>query len=94
VSARVRPVSHRQVAALAFPAMGGLAADPLLSLVDTALVGRLGPVALAALGIDAAIFTTVFWLFNFLTYGTTATVARLRGAGRPRDATTHALQAL
>jgi putative MATE family efflux protein len=51
-------------------------------------------VALAALGINAAIFTTVFWMFNFLTYGTTAAVARLRGAGRPQDAASYALQAL
>jgi Na+-driven multidrug efflux pump len=36
------PASHREVLALALPAMGALAADPLLSLVDTALVGRLG----------------------------------------------------
>lgn len=74
--------------------MGALAADPLLSLVDTALVGRLGAVPLAALGIDAALFTTLFWLFNFLTYGTTAEVARLVGAGRPQEAGRRALQAL
>lgn len=73
--------------------MGALAADPLLSLVDTALVGRLGAVALAALGINAAVFTTVFWLFNFLTYGTTAEVARLRGAGRPGEAARYVVQA-
>jgi putative MATE family efflux protein len=86
--------SHREIVALSIPAMGALAADPLLSLVDTALVGRLGAVPLAALGVNAAVFTTVFWVFNFLTYGTTAEVARLRGAGRPAEAARHALQAL
>jgi putative MATE family efflux protein len=86
--------THREVLALSIPAMGALAADPLLSLVDTALVGRLGAVPLAALGVNVAVFTTVFWVFNFLTYGTTAEVARLRGARRPEDATRHALQAL
>lgn len=74
--------------------MAALAADPLLSLVDTALVGRLGPVPLAALGIDVALFTTVFFAFNFLTYGTTAAVARLRGAGDDAGAALYALQAL
>ncbi len=88
------PASHREVLALALPAMGALAADPLLSLVDTALVGRLGAVSLAALGVCVAVFTTVFWVFNFLTYGTTAEVARLRGAGRPDEAARYALQAL
>ena len=91
---RASGTSNRQILALAVPATAALAADPLLSLVDTALVGRLGPTPLAALGIDAAVFTTVFWVFNFLTWGTTAEVARLRGAGRGDEAAGHALQAL
>jgi putative MATE family efflux protein len=86
--------SHREVLGLAVPATLALAADPLLSLVDTALVGRLGAIPLAALGVNVAIFAAVFWVFNFLTYGTTAEVARLRGAGRPEDAARYALQAL
>ncbi len=74
--------------------MAALAVAPLLGLVDTALVGRLGGSALAALGIDMAVFAAVFWIFSFLTYGTTAEVARLRGAGRPDEATRHARAAL
>jgi MATE family multidrug resistance protein len=84
----------REIVRLALPAMVALAADPLLSLVDTALVGRLGAVPLAALGVSVAVFTLAFFGFNFLTYGTTAEVARLRGAGRPEDAANYALQAL
>jgi putative MATE family efflux protein len=84
----------REIVGLALPAMVALAADPLLSLVDTALVGRLGAVPLAALGVTVALFTLAFFGFNFLTYGTTAEVARLRGAGRPQEAATYALQAL
>lgn len=94
---RLTPLD-REIVGLGLPAMATLAADPLLSLVDTALVGRLGAVPLAALGINAAVFTTVFWAFNFLTYGTTAEVARLRGAAGPGGdltaASRHALQAL
>ena len=86
--------SHREVLDLAVPATLALAADPLLSLVDTALVGRLGAVPLAALGVNVAVFGAVFLVFNFLTYGTTAEVARLRGAGRPEDAARYALHAL
>ncbi|MBA3372654.1 MAG: MATE family efflux transporter [Euzebyaceae bacterium] len=86
--------SDREILRLALPAMAALAADPLLSLVDTALVGRLGVTQLAALGIDVAVFTTVFFGFNFLTYGTTAAVARLRGAGDDERAASYALQAL
>jgi putative MATE family efflux protein len=90
---RLHP-TDREIVALGLPAMAALAADPLLSLVDTALVGRLGTVPLAALGVNVAVFTTVFWVFNFLTYGTTAEVARLRGAGEAEAASRHALQAL
>lgn len=73
--------SNRRILALVVPALGALAADPLLSLVDTAFVGRLGPVELAALGIDVAIFGFAFALFNFLAYATTPLVAAARGAG-------------
>lgn len=84
----------RKILGLALPATLALAADPLLSLVDTALVGRLGSVELAALGIDTAVFTMVFFGFNFLTYGTTAAVARRRGANDPQGASRYAIQAL
>jgi MATE family multidrug resistance protein len=66
---------------LALPALGGLAVDPLVSLVDTAFVGQLGTVSLAALGINASIFAFTFIVFNFLAYGTTPRVGRAFGAG-------------
>lgn len=84
----------REIFGLALPAIGALAADPLLSLVDTALVGNLGAVPLAALGINLAVFTTVFLTFNFLVYGTTAEVALQRGRGDDRAAARYAMQAL
>lgn len=65
----------RSIFQLAFPALGTLAADPLVSLIDTAFVGRLGKVPLAALGVATAVFSVAFFLFNFLAYGTTPLVA-------------------
>jgi putative MATE family efflux protein len=76
----------REIVRLAVPALGALAAEPLYVLVDTAIVGHLGTQQLASLAIAAAVMTTAFTVFNFLTYGTTAQVARLHGAGRPDDA--------
>lgn len=76
-----RPVSARAILALSIPALGSLAADPVLSLVDTAFVGRLGAVPLAALGIDTALFAFAFAVFNFLAYATTPLVAQARGRG-------------
>ncbi len=58
--------------------MGTLAADPLLSLVDTAFVGRLGSTELAALGVDTALFGFAFAAFNFLAYVTTPLIATAR----------------
>jgi putative MATE family efflux protein len=84
----------REVFALAVPALGALAAEPLYVLVDTAIVGHLGTTQLAALAIAATVLSTGFTVFNFLTYGTTAQVARLHGAGRDRDAAALGSQAL
>ena len=71
----------REIFALALPALGALAAEPTYLLVDTAIVGHLGTPQLAALAIAATLLSTAVTLFNFLTYGTTARVARLHGAG-------------
>lgn len=78
---RLRSRHDRAIALLAVPALGSLVADPVLSLVDTAFVGRIGADALAGLGIAAAIFGVAFFAFNFLEYGTTAEVARAVGRG-------------
>ena len=79
--------SHdRLILAIGLPALGALAADPLVSLVDTAFVGRLGTTSLAALGINAAIFGLAFFAFNFLAYGVTPLVATARGAGEDERA--------
>jgi putative MATE family efflux protein len=72
----------REILRLAIPALGSLAAEPLYVLVDTAIVGHLGRSQLAALGLAATVLSTVFALFNFLQYGTTAQVARADGSGR------------
>ncbi|KAG0456788.1 hypothetical protein HPP92_024576 [Vanilla planifolia] len=49
----------REVASIAIPAALALAADPLASLVDTAFIGQLGSVELAAVGVSIAIFNQV-----------------------------------
>ncbi|MGL6279071.1 MAG: MATE family efflux transporter, partial [Gaiella sp.] len=71
---------YRSILALAVPALGALAAEPLYVLVDTAIVGHLGRGPLAALGAAATVLG-VLAMFNFLQYGTTAQVARAGGAG-------------
>ena len=72
----------REILRLAAPALGALAAEPLYLLVDTAIVGHLGTTELAALALAATVLSTLTGLCIFLTYGTTAQVARLHGAAR------------
>jgi putative MATE family efflux protein len=84
----------REIVALALPALGALAAEPLYLLADTAIVGHLGTPQLAALAIAATVLSTLVSLCIFLTYGTTARVSRLHGAGEERAAGALAAQAL
>ena len=62
----LRPLD-REVFALALPALGALAAEPLYVLVDTAIVGHLGTVQLAALAIAATVLSSAFAVLNALT---------------------------
>ena len=79
----------REILRLAIPAFGALAAEPLYVLADTAIVGHLGTRPLAGLGVAGAVLSVAFGIFNFLAYGTTATVARRIGAGDPTGAAEH-----
>ncbi len=89
LDARDRSIFH-----LALPALGSLAADPLLSMVDTALVGHLGVAPLAALAISVVVFNLAFMVFNFLAYATTGPVARRLSSGRAEEIPAFAVQAL
>lgn len=48
-----------EIARIAVPAALALTADPLASLVDTAFIGQIGSVELAAVGVSIAIFNQV-----------------------------------
>ena len=76
----------RDIRRLALPALGALVAEPLFLLTDTALVGHLGAVPLAGLGIASVVIQTVVGLLVFLAYATTPLVARRLGAGDPTGA--------
>jgi putative MATE family efflux protein len=91
---RLRSSYDREIFGLALPALGALAAEPLYVLVDTAIVGHLGRPQIAALGLAGTVLSSAFTLFNFLTYGTTAVVARASGAGAHERAARLAAQAL
>lgn len=76
----------REILRLAVPAFLALVAEPLFLLADSAIIGHLGTVPLAGLGVASAILLTAANIFVFLAYGTTSVVARQLGAGSHRGA--------
>jgi putative MATE family efflux protein len=93
--ARVRRSAYDgEILRLALPALGALAAEPLYLLADTAIVGHLGTPQLAALALAATVLSSLVSLCIFLTYGTTARVTRLHGAGQDEAAAALGPQAL
>lgn len=98
-----RPTTHRvlqvdetsrRLLALAVPTLGALLAQPTMVLIDTAMVGHLGPEALAALAAGSTVVNTVVGLLIFLAYATTAAVARAVGAERRADAMRYSVEGL
>mmetsp|Transcript_17433 Transcript_17433/g.52263 ORF Transcript_17433/g.52263 Transcript_17433/m.52263 type:complete len:588 (-) Transcript_17433:751-2514(-) len=65
----------KEILALAIPALFSVLLDPLLSLVDTAIVGRLGAAQLGAVGLATLVFNFSAFLFSFLMVVTTPRVA-------------------
>ncbi|OIW11764.1 hypothetical protein TanjilG_10966 [Lupinus angustifolius] len=62
----------KEILGIAFPSALAVAADPLASLIDTAFIGHLGPVELAAAGVSIALFNqasriTIFPLVSITT---------------------------
>lgn len=85
---------NRRILELALPAFAALVAQPLFVMADTAIVGQLGTDPLAGLGVGSTLTLALVGVFVFLAYGSTATVARLMGAGREKDAAESGVQAM
>jgi MATE family multidrug resistance protein len=76
-------VTNRQVFAIAVPATLANVTTPLLGVVATAAIGRLGDSAvLGGVAMAALVFDCLFWLFGFLRMGTIALTAQAYGAGQ------------
>lgn len=67
---------NRQNIAIAAPALVGMIVDPLLGLMDTVYVARVGSLELAALGACSSIFLVAFQMFRATTTATTSLVAQ------------------
>jgi len=79
----IRPaVSSAQVFSIAGPAMIANLTTPLIGIVSTTAIGRLGEAAmLGGVAMASVIFDCLFWLFAFLRASTLAFTAQSLGAG-------------
>ena len=72
---------NRPLLRLAVPNILSNVSVPLLSSVDTALMGQLSAEHLGAVGIGGMLFNFLYWNFGFLRMGTTGLTAQAYGAG-------------
>ena len=85
---RILPASDRvrTIVLFALPIIGGMASQNILNLVDTAMVGVLGPVALAAVGLGSFANYMAVAFITGLSAGVQAMAARRVGEGRSEEA--------
>ncbi len=77
---------HRLTWAIALPSIVANISGPLVGVVDSWTMGRLGdPLYLAAIAAGGYAFHVLYWAFGFLRMGTTGLVAQAVGRGRPPD---------
>ncbi len=77
---KFRYLPHTSVLALAWPMILSNLSQPLLGLVDTAILGHLpSPAYLSAVALGASILSITLWSMGFLRMGTTSLAARAYG---------------
>src|SRR3954453_13302787 len=75
-------ITHAGVLAIAVPMTLSNATTPLLGVVATAVIGRLGQAhLLGAVAMSSVVFDCMFWLFGFLRMSTVALTAQALGRG-------------
>jgi putative MATE family efflux protein len=79
------PDRLRTVLDLSLPIVGGMASQNVLNLVDIAMVGALGPAALAAVGLGSFANFMAMALVMGLSSGVQAMAARRKGEGRESE---------
>ena len=75
-------ITYSRIAKVAIPIVLSNITIPLLGLVDTAVIGRLGEAKLlAAVSLGSIIVSFIYWTFGFLRMGTTGLTAQAKGRG-------------
>jgi MATE family multidrug resistance protein len=77
-----QPITNRSVLTVAVPIMLSNVSEPLIGVVNTAVIGRLpDPYYIGAIAVGALIFSFIFWGFGFLRLSTGGLSAQATGAG-------------
>lgn len=76
---------NREIVRLALPIIAGMISHTTLNIVDMAMVGRLGDVALAAVGLGSFFILVAVLVFGALNIGTQAVTSRRLGENRPEE---------
>ena len=75
---------NKEILRLAIPNIISNISIPLLSTVDTALMGRMSVLHVGAVGVGSMIFNFIYWNFGFLRMGTTGMTAQAFGEQNPK----------
>jgi MATE family multidrug resistance protein len=76
------PITHRSVLTIAVPIMLSNVSEPLIGVVNTAVIGQLSdPYYIGAIAVGALLFSFIFWGFGFLRLSTGGLSAQAVGAG-------------
>lgn len=71
---------NREILRIALPSIITNITVPLLGLVDLAIVGHIGEASsIGAISVGTMIFNMVYWIFNFLRFGTSGLTAQAFG---------------
>jgi MATE family multidrug resistance protein len=76
------PINNRSVLTVAVPIMLSNVTEPMIGVVNTAIIGQLpDPYYIGAIAVGALIFSFIFWGFGFLRLSTGGLSAQAVGAG-------------
>ncbi len=86
---------YKRILKIAGPIAFANASVPLIGIVDTGVIRQVGnPAKVAAVGLGSLIISFNYWLFGFLTMGTTGLTAKSRGENNLSEVLNTLLRAL